>query len=360
MNIYSYKGGTVMDYDVIIIGGGQAGLVMGYFLHKSNLSFLIVDKSTELGESWRNRYDSLTLFTPRGHSMLPGLTLTGNPKIYPTKNEIAAYLVDYANAFSLPIRLKTEVKELLKIDQGFKVVTVDNEITAKKIVIATGAFQRPFIPSFATALSSSVVQLHSSQYKNIHQLIEGPVLVVGAGNSGAQIAVEVSNEREVFLSVGHKIRFLPQDIGKKSIFWWIDKLGLYKAKVNTKIGQWIKNNPDPIFGYELRLKIKSEAIFVFRRVESINNDVFIFQDKRSVKVNNVIWATGFYRDYSWISIPLVINEEGGPIHNRGISNINGLYFIGLPWQTTRASSLLQGVGSDAVYLLKHIINDIKS
>ncbi|WP_400242362.1 flavin-containing monooxygenase [Niallia sp. JL1B1071] len=347
-----------MEYDVIIIGGGQAGLVMGYFLHKSNLSFLIVEKSTELGESWRNRYDSLTLFTPRWHSMLPGLTLTGDSEAYPTKDEIAAYLVDYANAFSLPIRLNTEVKALLKIDQGFKVVTVDNEITAKKVVIATGAFQKPFIPTFASALSSSIVQLHSSQYKNIHQLSEGSVLVVGAGNSGAQIAVEVSNDREVFLSAGHKIRFLPQDIGKKSIFWWFDKFGLYKAKVNSKIGQWIKNNPDPIFGDELRLKIKSEAISVFRRVETINNDVFIFQDKRSVMVNNVIWATGFYRDYGWISIPKVTNEKGDPIHNRGISNINGLYFIGLPWQTNRSSSLLQGVGSDASYLYKHIVNDI--
>lgn len=321
----------MIDYDVIIIGGGQAGLVMGYFLQKSNLSFLIVDKSTDLGESWRNRYDRLTLFTPRLYSSLPGLALAGNSNVYPTKDDIAAYLENYANTFSLPIQLNTEVRDLVKLNQGFMIVTKENEITAKKIVIATGAFQKPFVPSFATSLSSNVLQLPSSQYKSVNQLREGAVLVVGAGNSGVQIAVEASTEKEVYLSVGHKIRFLPQDIGKKSIFWWLDKVGMYKVTGNSKIGQWIKNHPDPIFGYELKSKIKSEAISVFPRTESIRNDTFLFQDKRSVRVSNVIWATGFNSDYSWISIPQVINEKGEPIHYRGVSNVSGLYFLGLPW-----------------------------
>ncbi|HEO8418660.1 TPA: NAD(P)-binding domain-containing protein [Yersinia enterocolitica] len=347
-----------MEYDVIIIGGGQAGLAMGYFLKKSKLSFLIIDKSTELGESWKNRYDRLTLFTPRVYSSLPGLALTGESSDYPSKNDIAAYLVDYANTFSLPIQLNTEVTDLLRENQGFRIVTTENEITAKKIVIATGPFQKALVPSFASSLTSNVLQLHSSQYKSLNQLRKGSVLVVGAGNSGAQIAVEASNEKEVYLSVGHKIRFLPQNIGQKSIFWWFDKFGLYKINVNSKIGQWIKNNHDPIFGYELKSKIKNKAIGVFPRTESIRDDTFIFQDKRSVKVSNVIWATGFYSDYSWVSIPKVINEKGEPIHSSGISNVSGLYFLGLSWQSNRASSLLQGVGADAAYLYQQLIENI--
>ncbi|CAM5578051.1 putative Flavin-containing monooxygenase YUCCA9 [Streptomyces afghaniensis 772] [Streptomyces afghaniensis] len=343
-----------MDYDVIIIGGGQAGLAMGYFLKKSGLSFLIVEKETSIGESWRKRYDTLTLFTPRFYSSLPGFPLNGDLDGYPTKEEIADYLFDYATTFSLPVQLNTEVKELSKTKEGFKVVTNASLLAAKKVIIATGSFQKPLIPSFASTLSKNVVQLHTSQYHNPKQIKEGPVLIVGAGNSGAQVAAELSDKYLVYLSVGHKIRFLPQNIGNKSIFWWFEKMRIYKASTNSKIGQWLRKKPDPLFGFDLRAKIKSGAITVFPRTERIVDDTFEFLDKRTLKVNTVIWATGFYHDYSWSTIPQVVNVKGDPIHKKGITNIAGLYFLGLPWQRNRASSLLQGVGDDAAYIYQHV------
>lgn len=260
-----------MKHDVIIIGAGQAGLSMGYYLRQTNLPFLILVKGKGIGDVWKSRYDSLKLFTPRSYSSLPGLTLDGNLSIYPTKNEIAEYLSSYAETFSLPVQLKTEVQSLFKASGGFRILTNKGQFVAKSVVIATGPFQNPIVPKFPNKLSENVLQLHSAQYKNSEILREGPALVVGGGNSGAQIAVELSKERETYLSISHKIKFLPQDVMNKSIFWWFDKLGIYKANANTKIGQYIKKQNDPIFGFELKSLIKSGKVILKPRTISINN-----------------------------------------------------------------------------------------
>ncbi|AZV43060.1 flavin-containing monooxygenase [Peribacillus asahii] len=345
-----------MKYNVIIIGAGQAGLSMGYYLQQTDLSFLILDKGEEIGAVWKNRYDSLKLFTPRSYSSLPGLALEGNQSVYPTKDEIAKYLSFYAEAFSLPVKLRTIVQGLYKDEDSFRILTDKGEILAENVVIAAGPFQNSFIPEFAKTLSNNVLQLHSSQYKNSKQLRDGPVLVVGGGNSGAQIAVELSKQRETHLSVNHKMKFLPQSVMNKSIFWWFDKLGIYTASVNTKVGQYIKNNPDPIFGFELKSLIKSGKVILKPRTISIQNDNIIFEDNSEVHVNNVIWSTGFVSDYRWIDIADVLDEKSQPIHQRGITSIDGLYFLGLPWQYSRGSALLQGVGVDAEYLIKYILD----
>lgn len=346
-----------MTYDVIIIGAGQAGLSMGYYLQQTNLSFLILDKGEKIGEVWRNRYDSLRLFTPRSYSSLPGLAFDGIQSDYPTKGEIAEYLSFYGETFSLPIKLKTTVQSLYKDEGRFRIITNKGELIAKNIVIATGPFQNPFVPEFANKLSENVLQLHSSQYKNSKQLIEGPVLVVGGGNSGSQVAVELSKERETYLSVSHKIKYLPQDIMNKSLFWWFDKLGIYSASVNTTVGQYIKKQQDPIFGFELKSLIKSGKVLLKPRTISIHNDNIIFEDNTEVQVNNVIWSTGFVSDYRWIEIAEVLDEKSKPIHQRGITAIDGLYFLGLQWQYSRGSALLQGVGADAEYLIKYILDN---
>ncbi|WP_338471635.1 NAD(P)/FAD-dependent oxidoreductase [Niallia sp. XMNu-256] len=344
-----------MKYDVIIIGGGQAGLTMGYYLQKTSLSYLILDKEERIGEVWKNRYNSLTLFTPRSYSSLPGLELNGDQNDYPTKDEIADYLSLYARTFSLPIKLNTIVKGLHKIESGFRILTDSKEIIAKNVVVATGAFQKPHIPRFANILSEDVLQLHSSQYKNAKQLRNGPVLVVGGGNSGSQIAAELSNNRKTYLSVSHKPKFLPQNLMSKSIFWWFDKFGIYTADVQSKVGQILKKQSDPIFGFELKSLIKSGQVIVKPRTMSIQNDYFIFEDHSEVQVNNVIWSTGFESDYSWIDIAEVFKAKNHPRHRRGTTSVKGLYFLGLPWQSSRGSALLQGVGSDAEYLYKHIL-----
>ncbi|MDL4839845.1 flavin-containing monooxygenase [Aquibacillus rhizosphaerae] len=345
-----------MKYDVVIIGGGQAGLSMGYYLKKSSLTFLILDKSTELGEVWKNRYDSLRLFTPSYFSSLPGLSLDKKSNLYPTKDDIAGYLKVYAEKFSLPIQNNREVQRLHSANNEFVIETNQGIIIADNVVVATGPFQKARIPKFSTSLSDEISQIHSSEYKNPNHLKKGSVLIVGGGNSGAQIAAELSKEREVYLSVGNKMKFLPQDIGNKSIFWYLNKLGVNKASHNTKLGKMLKNKPDPIFGFELKKLIKDRFIMLKPRAISSKNDSVIFKDGSQLSVNNVVWATGYQSDYRWIDIPKLFNDGGFPIHDRGVTLQKGLYFLGLPWQHNRSSALIQGVGEDA----KYISNQLKS
>ncbi|MBU9722338.1 MULTISPECIES: flavin-containing monooxygenase [Bacillaceae] len=344
-----------MKYDIVVIGAGQAGLSMGYYLKQTDFSFLIIDKNDEIGEVWSNRYDSLKLFTPNAYNNLPGLDIGNNLDAYPTKDDIAYYLKRYVQHFSLPVQLSTEVLSVCPNEIGFKIVTDQGELEAKNIVVATGPFQSPFIPDFANELSKDVLQLHSSQYKNSNQLIDGPVLVVGGGNSGAQIAVELAEEREVYLSVGQKIRYLPQNLFSKSIFSWFDKLGILSVDAESKLGQFIKKKPDPIFGYELKSLIKNGKVMVRPRTRSANNTNIEFEDGNHLKVTNIIWSTGFHADYSWLKIDDLFHEKGIPKHQRGITDIRGLYFLGLPWQYRRGSALLQGVGYDAKYIFQHLI-----
>ncbi|MGE6753591.1 flavin-containing monooxygenase [Rossellomorea sp. NPDC071047] len=341
-----------MKYDVIIIGGGQAGLSMGYYLQKSNLTFLILDELSEIGEVWKNRYDSLRLFTPSYFSSLPGFRLDSD--LYPTKDDIANYLKLYVKRFSLPLRMNTKVNRLFFVNDEFVMETNHCLIKANNVVVATGPFQKPNIPDFSTLLSNEVFQIHSSDYQNPSQLKQGPALVVGGGNSGAQIAAELSDGRKVFLSVGHKMSFLPQDVGDKSIFWYLNKLGVYKAPHYSWFGKILKKKPDPIFGYELKRLIKNKTIMLKPRTISSEDSFVLFQDKTRIKVDNVIWATGYKPDYSWIELDEIFSEKGYPIHNRGVTSQKGLYFLGLPWQHNRSSALIQGVGEDAGYIFNQL------
>lgn len=340
-------------YDVVIIGAGQAGLAMGYFLKKTNHSFLLLDGAKKIGETWESRYDSLTLFTPRAYSELPGFQMRGPRQGYPTKNDIVDYLKNYVSYHDLPVQLNTKVTRMIITDRGFKIEANNESLIAKNVVIATGPFQEPSLPTFAESLSNRILQIHSSEYKNPSQLQNGPVLVVGGGNSGAQIAVELSEEREVYISASQKLTYLPQDLCGRSIFWWFDKVGILKVNATSKVGTLLKNRPDPIFGYELKKAVKSGKMTVKPRTVNTREDTFIFEDNSETQVANVIWATGYKPKYEWLQIPNVI-QNGHPQHIKGVTNIDGLYFLGLPWQSRRGSALLQGVADDANYIFQHI------
>src|SRR5699024_7710725 len=216
-------------YNPIVIGAGQAGLAMGYYLKQSVDSFLILDENKEVGEVWDRRYDSLVLFTPRSLSSLPGLKLKGNPQGVPTKGEITQYLQAYADTFELPIKHNTRVTKVRKENNIYHISTEHAEYETRNVIVATGPFQKPRIPTFANILSKGIVQLHSSEYQNPSQLKEGNVLVVGGGNSGAQIAAEISQGRKTYLSTSQRLMFLPLVVKNKSIFWWFDKVGILKA-----------------------------------------------------------------------------------------------------------------------------------
>jgi putative flavoprotein involved in K+ transport len=343
------------EIDVLIIGASQAGLAVAHCLKEKNISFLIIGKELNIGDVWRNRYDSLVLFTPRWYSSLPGLPLEGDLNGFATKNEIADYLERYAMHFNLPVCLNTEVYSLSKERETFVVKTNTAEYRAQYVIVATGPFQKPFIPRLADTLTDEVFQVHTSQYVNPTYLKEGPVLVVGAGNSGAQIAVELSKDREVYLSIGHKMKFFPLDILGKSIFWWFDKLGLLSANIHSKLGQFISKQGDPIFGRELKTLIREGKVTIKTRTKGTHHKLISFDDGSKVEVENVIWATGFHSDYSWIQIPGILNEKGKPSHTRGVSKVKGLYFLGLPWQNRRGSALIGGVGVDAKHIAENII-----
>ncbi|GAB3797641.1 flavin-containing monooxygenase [Virgibacillus kimchii] len=343
-------------YNTIVIGAGQAGLAMGYYLKQFNHSFLMLDKNQKAGEIWDKRYDSLVLFTPRLFSSLPGLELNGDPQGFPSRDEISQYLKDYVETFELPIKYDTDVTRVRKKDSIFHISTEHMEIKAENIIIATGPFQKPRIPAFANELSNEIVQFHSSEYQNHTQLKEGNVLVVGGGNSGAQIAAELSEIKKTYLSTSQRLTFLPLTIRNKSIFWWFNKLGILKATSNSFYGKLIQKRGDPIFGLELKHAIRNGDVVIKNRSMDGKEDKVIFRDNTFLDVQNIIWATGFIFDYSWLNVSGVLDEKDKPIHNRGITNIKGLYFLGLPWQYRRGSALLLGVGGDAEYLMNHISN----
>lgn len=340
--------------DTIVIGAGQTGLAMGYYMKQHTGNFLILDKGTEAGASWANRYDSLQLFTPRRYSSLPGLQLPGEPEGFPSKNEIASYLKAYEREFDLPVQYDTEVTRLTKNSNGFSVATNKGSFQAAQVVVATGPFQTPYTPSVSSALDPRVFQCHSADYRNPDQLLEGNVLIVGGGNSGAQIAVELAGFKETFLAVSHPLRFFPLSLAGKSSFWWFDKMGILSASAGSVLGRTLQKKSDPIFGSELKQAIRDGRIQLRGRVRDGKGSTIRFADTSTLAVDNIIWATGFKTDYSWIRI------EGGltgnaPQHERGVSPISGLYFLGMPWQHRRGSGLLQGVGDDAAYVLDQLL-----
>ncbi|MFD7523152.1 flavin-containing monooxygenase [Paenibacillus chitinolyticus] len=341
--------------EVIIIGGGQAGLAMGYFLKQKGVTFLILDAHKRTGDSWRARYDSLTLFTPRRYSSLPGMNFPGGPDGLPAKDETADYLEAYAKAFDLPIRHQTKVHCLSKHEGGFKIETGQETFTARQVVVATGPFQQPIIPNFAKKLPKEIVQLHSFGYKNESQLADGPVLVVGGGNSGAQIAVELSGRRQVTISVSRPMSFKPMQLFGRNIFWYFERIGLLKANTESPLGSWLRKQPEQVYGTELKSLLKKRIVSLKGRAIDADSAGVLFKDETRMKVSTVIWATGFRSDYSWIDIPETADVSGKPIHRGGVSKVKGLYYLGLPWQSCRGSALLGWMGRDAAHLADVIV-----
>jgi putative flavoprotein involved in K+ transport len=284
------------------------------------------------------------------------MPIEGEEHGFPTKDEIVSYLKKYADQFNIPLQFNTEVVNVSKMNGNFLIKTKKDEYQAKNVVIATGPFQTPSIPPFSRGLPQKVKQLHSSQYKNADQLIDGNVLVIGGGNSGAQIAAELSKLKQTYLACSRNLKYLPLSVGGKSIFSWFDKLGILKVDQSSLSGKFLQQKGDPIFGFELKNAINNKEVIIKKRVTGCEQNKVIFEDTSTLEVSNIIWATGFKTDFSWLMIDDVTNEEGKVLHNRGISTVKGLYFIGLPWQHRRGSALLQGVGFDAEYIAAQMVS----
>lgn len=347
----------VHNHSTVIVGSGQAGLAMAYALTQAEIPFLLLESEKRVGESWRKRYDSLVLFTPRKYSSLLGYVFSGDPESCPTKDEVADYLESYAQHFDFPIRYETKVHSLHQRNQNsFLLQTNQGEIQATNVILATGGFSHPYIPQFASTLSSETFQLHSSHYQNPKSLKPGSVLVVGAGNSGAHIAAELSQDRQTYLSTSNPVSFAPLRLFGKSIFWYFDKLGLIHSPLSSKRGKLVSRQREKIYGNFAKNQIRAGKIQIVPRVIDANDHQVLLQDGDSLSVDNIVWATGFTPDFSWIQIPDAVGSDGKPHHHLGVSPVSGIYFIGLPWQRSRGSALMGWVKNDATYLASKIKN----
>jgi len=340
------------ELDVIVVGGGQAGLAMGWHLAERGLSFLILDAGAEIGDVWRSRWDSLALFTPVQYDSLPGMPFPGSVDTYPTKDQVADYLQAYAANFQLPVKLNSQAVGLDRVEDGFEVTTRNETFRAHQVVVATGPFQVPFVPPSTRGLDPSVTQVPTSSYRTPESLPEGPVLVVGGGNSGIQIAQELAASRRVDVSIGTSPQMLPQRLLGKDLFWWFTRFGLQAKPADSRIGRRMQARGDIVIGTSRR-RLRRAGVRFRPRLAEADGRTVRFADGSALEVDVVIWATGFHSDYSWIGVPDVMTE-GHVTHRRGVTDVAGLYFLGLSWQHTRGSALLGFVNEDAAYLAEQI------
>lgn len=343
------RASRVEFYDTIIVGAGQAGLAAGYHLAKRDADFLIIDSAEHVGDSWRNRWDSLRLFTPAAYSGLPGMCFPGEPMYLPDKEEVADYLQRYAQRFELPVRGSTCVESLRQEGKGYLLSANGTTYQANSVIVATGPFQRPRVPSLAAHLPRSIHQIHSSEYRNPFDLPSGSVLVVGVGNSGAQIALELVASRQVWLA-GHESGYLRRRFLGRDLFRWIWPL-LTTFTADTRVGRRLRNRSrktDALIGIRPSQLTESGIIRVGKVTEV--RDGVPYCEGEPVDPNVIIWATGFTPDYSWIQLP-IFDADGYPRHQRGaVLDAPGLYFLGLRFQHRMTSSLIGGVGADAAYI----------
>ena len=347
-------------YETIVIGGSQAGLTAGYYLARKGREFVILEANESVGDAWRNRWDSLRLFTPAKFSRLPGMKIPGaSAWDFVTKDEMADYLEAYARRFRLPVQTNVAVERLTKTGGRFVVSAGDRRFEAENVIVATGAHRIPRVPDFTSELDPAIVQMHSSEYFNPSQLAEGDVLVVGAGNSGAEIAYELIETRRCVLAgkspgqipVPHgTLRFRP---GFRVFRFLGHRVLRVDTLIGRKLGPKLLQTADPLIR---RREQDLVAVGIERvgRVVGAERGLPLLEDGSVVDVPNVIWCTGFRTDFQWIDLP-VFDGEGQPEHYRGVVDSEpGLHFLGLVFQYSFSSDVLPGRGRDARYIAKHI------
>jgi putative flavoprotein involved in K+ transport len=324
---------------------------MGYHLSKRGQRFQIVDAGADVGHSWRQRWDSLKLFTAAQYDNLPGMTFPARRDSYPSKDDVADFLQAYATKFELPVALNTKVISL-RHNHLYEAQTDQGQIQAHNVVIATGPFQSPFIPAMAKDLDPGLWQIHSVDYRRPDSVPAGRVLVVGAANSGCQIALELSTTHEVEIAVGKHLPTIPQRPLGRDVWWWATVVGITRIHFGSRLGKRLSTR-DQVIGGGLR-ELKRNGVIVRPRLSAAGGRSVTFVDGTSSSYDAVLWATGFRTDFSWIEIPEVKDAQGGVKHERGVTPVPGLYVLGLTWQHTRTSALLGWVTDDAEFLAEEI------
>lgn len=350
------------EVDTVIVGGGQAGLALGYWLAREGRDFLILDQNHRPGDSWRLRWDSLRLFTPAKYDGLPGSPFPGDRLAFPTKDQLADYLEDYVRRFDLPFVPGIRVDEINRAGEAFTIRAGSRIWRARNVVIATGGHRIPKWPQFAGELDPAMLQLHSQDYKNPGQLRDGPVLVVGLGNSGAEIALEVGRTHPTKLA-GKPSAEMPMRHGRTAARFALPVvrfLGLYVLNLNTPIGRKAAPGFKSMAAPLIRTKTKdlvAAGVHLAPRLAGVSNGQPVLADGTRVEASNVIWCTGYHEDYSWVKLP-VFDLHGEPRQTRGVADdVPGVYFIGQEFLFAAASATLPGVGKDARHLARRLTKE---
>lgn len=397
--------------DVVVVGGGQAGIAASEHLTKANINHIVLERA-RTAEHWRTmRWDSLVANGPAWHDRFPNMEFKGqHPDAFVPKEEVADYLVDYAKMFNAPIREGVDVRSVKRKDKGagFVVDTTDEVIEASYVISATGAFQQPMVPAIIPEIDG-IKQIHSTAYRNPKELPKGNVLVVGAGSSGSQITAELmKTERRIFLSVGAHDR-PPRRYRNRDFCWWLGVLNLWDAEANPSSTHTTIAVSGADGGATVDFRnLATQGLTLLGLTETYENGILTFADNlgeniregdesylsildradayadrnglnlppdpkareigpdpecitrpiRSIDVfaeniTTILWATGFSNDYSWLQVD-AFEADNIPSHKRGISSEPGVYFLGLPWQSRRGSSFIWGVWHDAKFIVDHI------
>ena len=352
--------------ETLVIGGGQAGLAVGYHLKSKQRGVVILDANERVGDSWRKRWPSLRLYSPAKLDGLPGMPFPAPRHSFPSGLEMADYLESYAARFELPVRNGVAVESLDRNGDGYVARAGDRRFFADNVVVATGVFQHehPIVPEFASELDPAIRQLHSADYQGPEQLQPGPVLVVGAAHSGGDIAYEVARAGHPTILSGRDTGQLPVDIESRKArlgfvvlrFVWTRVL-----TVSTPMGRKAKSDLRTHGGPLLRVKRADLAAAgverVLDRTVAAEGGKPVLADGRVLDVANVVWCTGFRNDYSWIKFPLPTEDDGYPAQRRGaVPSSPGLYFVGLPFLHSFASMLILGAGRDGKRVAQQIVS----
>lgn len=338
--------------NTLVIGGGQSGLATGYHLARRDADFLIVDAGDRVGDAWRKRWDSLRLFTPAHLDGLDGMEFPAPPTHFPTKDEMADFLEAYADHFDLPVRLGFTVDRLSRHGDGFMVASGDRRVAADNVVVAMSAWQKEKYPHFAADLDPAVFQIHSSNYRHPSQIPGSTVLVVGAGNSGAEIALELSSTHRTLLA-GSPPGHIPFDVESafgRNVGTRLVGFAFHRVLTrDTPIGKkMIAKN----FGKGMPLvrtkpkHLQAAGVESVGRIESADQGRLTTADGKTLEVEAIVWACGYSPGMSWIDVGVM--ENGLPRHEKGISTeVPGLYFVGLPYLYSVSSHTIHGVSRDA-------------
>ena len=347
-------------FETVVVGGGQAGLAVGYHLSQRDRSFVILEGSERIGDNWRNRFDSLRLFSPARYAGLPGWGMPLDGWTYPSKDDMADYLEQYAERFELPVITGVSVDSVRKDGDRYVLRSGAHRFVADNVIVASGTFQEPVVPEFARRLDPAIRQLHSSEYRNPSQLLEGPALVVGCSHSGADIALEVARYHPTVLS-GRMHGEVPVDIEGRGahvvlpVLWFLaNRVLTVKTPLGRKMRPEVRAHGGPLLRVK-RAHLRTAGVErTDARVAGVRDGKPVLDDDRVLDVANVIWCTGFGKDVSWIDVA-VAGEDGWPEQTRGVVESSpGLYFVGLPFLYSFASMLIGGVGRDAERVAEHI------